>query len=178
MRYSGLKSPERKLRESMAKQITTSIFDIAPDVHPVQCFTMTNAKGAQVQLLEYGACIHQVLVPDKTGRLDNVTFCFPALVPELRALSCSGSICGPVANRITGAAFELNGVRYELEQNNGENHLHGGSAGFHRLSRCAVLFRIYMQRTPLRCGIGMPVLPRRHVSWELSFRGSPCGKTI
>lgn len=116
----------------MAKQITTSIFDIAPDGRPVQCFTMANAKGAQVQLLEYGACIHQVLVPDKAGRLDNVTFCFPALVPELRALSCSGSICGPVANRITGAAFELNGVRYELEQNNGENHLHGGSAGFHR----------------------------------------------
>jgi len=116
----------------MAKQITTRIFDIAPDGRPMQCFTMTNAKGAQVQLLEYGAAIHRVLVPDRAGTLENVTFGFDSLVPELRALSCAGAICGPVANRITGAAFELNGVRYELEKNNGENNLHGGSAGFHR----------------------------------------------
>ena len=116
----------------MAKQITTRPFDTAPDGRPVRCFTMTNETGAQVQLLEYGAAIHQVLVPDRAGTLENVTFSFDSLVPELRTLSCAGAICGPVANRISGAAFELNGVRYELEKNNGENHLHGGSAGFHR----------------------------------------------
>ena len=112
----------------MAKQITTRLFDTAPDGRPVRCFTMRNEMGAQVQLLEYGAAIHQVLVPDRAGILENVTFGFESLVPELRALSCAGAICGPVANRITGSTFELNGVRYELEKNNGENHLHGGIA--------------------------------------------------
>lgn len=116
----------------MAKQVTMETFATAPDGRPVQCFTMTNAKGAQVQLLEYGASIHKVLVPDRSGKLGNITLSFDSLEPELRALSCAGAICGPVANRITGAAFELNGIRYELEKNNGENHLHGGSSGFHR----------------------------------------------
>lgn len=116
----------------MAKSITTAIFDTMPDGQLVWRFVMTNKMGAQVHLLNYGACIHQVLVPDRNGQLENVTFSFDTLVPELRGLSCTGAICGPVANRITDAAFELNGMTYALEKNNGENHLHGGSTGFHR----------------------------------------------
>ena len=116
----------------MGKCVTTSVFDTTADGHPIRQFTMTNNVGAQVQLLEYGACIHRVLVPDRDGKLENVAFSFNRLVPDLRGLSCAGAVCGPVANRISGAAFELNGVRYDLEKNNGENHLHGGSTGFHR----------------------------------------------
>jgi len=45
-----------------------------------------------------------------------------------------GVTAGPVANRITGAAFELDGRRHHLEPNEGPNQLHGGPTGFsHRL---------------------------------------------
>jgi aldose 1-epimerase len=39
--------------------------------------------------------------------------------------SCFGAFVGRYANRIKDAAFELNGRRYQLEKNDGENHLHG-----------------------------------------------------
>lgn len=44
--------------------------------------------------------------------------------------ACSGGTVGRVANRIRGAAFTLDGVRYELTRNNGESCLHGGESNF------------------------------------------------
>ena len=42
----------------------------------------------------------------------------------------NGYISGRCANRIAGGSFVLNGQTYQLDQNEGENHLHGGSEGF------------------------------------------------
>ncbi|WP_309228268.1 aldose epimerase family protein [Virgibacillus saliphilus] len=44
-----------------------------------------------------------------------------------------GALIGPVAGRIQDATFELNEKTYALEANDGENHLHGGSNGFHQV---------------------------------------------
>ena len=41
-----------------------------------------------------------------------------------------GFIAGRCANRISGASFELNGETYNVDKNDGNNHLHGGSKGF------------------------------------------------
>jgi aldose 1-epimerase len=41
-----------------------------------------------------------------------------------------GAIIGPFANRIASAQFELDGVTYTLDKNNGEHTIHGGSASF------------------------------------------------
>lgn len=42
----------------------------------------------------------------------------------------AGATVGRVANRIAKGKFVLNGKEYCLNTNNGENHLHGGNAGF------------------------------------------------
>ena len=44
-----------------------------------------------------------------------------------------GALIGRHGNRIGGASFELNGVTYELEKNDGENNLHGGTPGYHKV---------------------------------------------
>lgn len=43
---------------------------------------------------------------------------------------CFGATPGPVANRIAGAEFDLDGRTWRLEPNEGPNQLHGGPSGF------------------------------------------------
>jgi hypothetical protein len=44
-----------------------------------------------------------------------------------------GVTVGRVANRIAKGKFVLHGKEYQLAKNNGENHLHGGPTGFHKV---------------------------------------------
>lgn len=50
----------------------------------------------------------------------------------LQDTSYLGAIVGRYANRIAGGRFPLNGKTVQVEQNEGRNHLHGGSVGFHQ----------------------------------------------
>ena len=54
----------------------------------------------------------------------------PDLPAYLADTSYLGQLVGRYGNRIGGAAFELDGKRYELTANNGSNTLHGGETGF------------------------------------------------
>lgn len=116
----------------MAEKVERYDFGRLPDGCIVHGFRLINAVGAQVELLELGAAVQAVRVPDRKGNIDNVVKSFPTVQARQKTVSCAGAICGPVANRIKGAAFTLNGHVYKLERNNGANHLHGGSTGFHR----------------------------------------------
>lgn len=49
-----------------------------------------------------------------------------------KEIARNGYISGRCANRIAGASFVLNNQTYYLDQNEGNNHLHGGSLGFRK----------------------------------------------
>ena len=61
-------------------------FGVLPDGRPVQAFTLTNAAGMEVTLIEWGATLVRWLVPSATGddrRLVNVVLGFDTLAPYL-----------------------------------------------------------------------------------------------
>ena len=81
-------------------------------------------------IIPYGAILQSLFVPDQTGKpVDIVLGCD---TPGDYALSpdCMGAIVGRYANRISGAAFSLDGIRYPLSDNCNGNHIHGGFCGF------------------------------------------------
>jgi aldose 1-epimerase len=96
-------------------------------------FTLTNEKQMSVSVLNYGGIITKIIVPDRNGVFENVALGFKDYRDYEANPPFLGALIGRVAGRIQGSSFELNGESYPLEANDGENHLHGGSEGFHQI---------------------------------------------
>jgi aldose 1-epimerase len=84
------------------------------------------------KVMNYGANLLELHVPDKDGNLSDVVLGYDKLEDYFVNDPGFGCCVTPVANRIGGAAFDLNGVHYELDQNDGKNNLHSGFHPFHR----------------------------------------------
>ena len=94
---------------------------------------LKNKAGVEAHIIPTGAVIQRLLVPDAQGRVADVVLGFDEVEPYGDGTSpYFGAVVGRVANRIAGATFELDGVRYKLAANNGPNCLHGGVLGFSR----------------------------------------------
>ncbi len=91
----------------------------------VERFTLENASGNTVALLSYGGIIQSIMIGGK-----EMTLGFDKLEGYMGINPGYGAIMGRYANRIGGASFTLNGTTYELDANEGDNQLHGGSVGF------------------------------------------------
>ena len=93
-------------------------------------FVCTNQNGCVLELIDYGAIVLQLRVPDRQGRIANVNLGFESLDGYLQRHPYFGATVGRFCNRIAGGQFSLDGKTYTLAKNNGPNHLHGGVAGF------------------------------------------------
>ena len=111
-------------------KITKELWGASPCGKEIFLYTITNEKGAYVQLSSVGAGIVSVAVPDKDGNLADVVLGYPEAASYFGDGPCAGKVPGRYANRVALGKFTLDGVEYTLPINNGPNHLHGGPEGF------------------------------------------------
>ncbi len=97
----------------------------------VYLFTLKNAAGNVIRLTNYGAKLIWIEVPDRNGKMDNITFGYDTFEETLKGDMSFGSVVGRYANRIAGGKFKIDGVEYTCPLNNGPNTLHGGPIGWH-----------------------------------------------
>jgi aldose 1-epimerase len=116
--------------ESMNVRIQSEPFGETKDGIPVTRYILANEKGMTVSVMNYGAIVTSIEVPDRSGKAANVTLGFPSLEGYLGKDPYFGAICGRYANRIAKGKFKLNGKEYTLAVNDGPNHLHGGLKSF------------------------------------------------
>jgi aldose 1-epimerase len=96
-------------------------------------YTLKNAHGIELKVLNYGGIIVSLKVPDRTGKLDDIVLGHDSLAAYERASPYFGAIIGRYGNRIAHGRFTLDGRTYTLATNNGPNHLHGGVRGFDKV---------------------------------------------
>jgi aldose 1-epimerase len=118
---------ERKPRMT---NIQVEDFGKMPDGAVVKRYTLKNRNGIIAKVMEYGAILTELWVPDKNGRSANVVAGFDNLEQYLQGHPYFGATTGRYANRIANARFTLEGKEYKLAANNGPNALHGGLKGF------------------------------------------------
>ncbi|HXY14427.1 MAG TPA: aldose epimerase family protein [Terriglobales bacterium] len=118
--------------------VTNQPFGIMPDGTPVELYSLEDGPF-QVRVSSYGGIIVSLKAPDRSGKAADVVLGFDDLdgyvannnAPKGGAFF--GAIIGRYANRIAHGSFTLDGHKYSLPLNNGENSLHGGPRGFNNV---------------------------------------------
>jgi aldose 1-epimerase len=113
--------------------IEKELYGRLPDGREVYSYSLKNRSGSQVNVINYGATITSIVVPDRHGKYEDVVLGYDSLQGYLDDKSFFGSIVGRYGNRIGKGKFKLDGKNYQLTINDGENHLHGGKVGFNKV---------------------------------------------
>lgn len=116
----------------MSPSITSSQFGHLKDGRAATLFTLRNSHGAIVQFTDFGAALVSAIMLDKDSTLGPVALGFDSVSQYEANPAYIGVIIGPVSNRISGAAFTLDGTRHELDANEAKSCLHSGAEGWHK----------------------------------------------
>lgn len=95
--------------------------------------TTLSSDSLEVRVLDYGAIVQALLVPDRQGRVEDVVLGFDRLEDYVACTAFVGGIVGRFANRIAYGRFELGGKQYQLDTNDAPHHLHGGHSGWDKM---------------------------------------------
>ena len=100
----------------------------------IESYRISNANGLSLEVLNLGATIRSLDVPNKDGGMTNVVIGLANteeyLSPDYWSLGYYfGSVVGRCAGRISRGGFNLNNQFYPLTASS-KVHLHGGSLGF------------------------------------------------
>jgi aldose 1-epimerase len=101
---------------------------------PVTEYTIVNAAGMQVSILNYGGTVTRIITKDKNGKDGDLILGYDSLGGYLQKINpYFGCLVGRYANRVANAKFILEGKEYTLAANNNGQSLHGGMKGFDKV---------------------------------------------
>ena len=103
--------------------ITSELFGTAPCGTPVLRYTL-NGPEICVRIMDYGATVLGIDVPDIPGNVRDVVLGFDKLEDYFDNPACFGATIGPVANRTAGATITIDGTDWHMPANEGVNNLH------------------------------------------------------
>lgn len=113
-------------------KISKEPFGITKAGEKVTVYTLSNDHGMKVRILDYGAIIMDLIVPDKNGKQEDVVLGYDNIADYEVNGSYFGSLIGRHANRIANAKANINGTVYPLEANDGVNNLHSASKSYNK----------------------------------------------
>ncbi len=99
----------------------------------VKKITLKNDYGMSVSVINYGATIQSIVVPDRSGNLLEILLNFKTLEEYVNDTKYRGSIVGRYANMIKDGILNIDGMEYQLSKNeDGKHHSRGGFFGFNK----------------------------------------------
>ena len=114
-------------------QVTKQSFGKTPDGTAVDLYVLKSGE-IEAHILTYGGIVQSLMVPDKSGKVADVTLGFDSIDGYAGGAKPNspffGALIGRYGNRIAGGKFSLDGKTYQIPQNDGSNALHGGTKGF------------------------------------------------
>lgn len=128
----------------------------------VKLFTLNNGMGMQVKVIEYGATLIQLEVPDRDKKVTSVLLGSNSLDAYTNGFPAA-SIMGRFANRIRNAKFTLDGKEYAVTKNSGPHHIHGGQKNFAKV--------LWSSSSESKAGVASVTLKYESADGEEGFPG-------
>lgn len=113
--------------------IDKALFGKTIDGNDVDQYVLSNNKGMEVSIINYGGIITSWTAPDKNGDYKDIVLGYNTLAEYEAETPYFGALIGRFGNRIAKGKFSLDDQEYTLAVNNGPNHLHGGLKGFDKV---------------------------------------------
>ena len=102
------------------------VFGQTKEGRTVTAFDLCSETGMRATILDFGATVQSLFVPDRGGKPVDVVIGYDDVASYEKGTCYFGGVVGRVANRIGNARFVLDGKEYILEKTPGEeNHVHG-----------------------------------------------------
>lgn len=108
-------------------------FGKTKDGQEVTRYILENNNGMRVGLLDLGAVVSNIWVPDREGTVEDIVHGYDTVAGYEVNEPSFGAPVGRCANRISDGHFTINGKEYKLDQNDGPNCLHSGFLRFNYL---------------------------------------------
>jgi aldose 1-epimerase len=102
------------------------------DGREAHIYRLTNPNGLEAEITNFGGILVSLKVPDANQDIDDIVLGYDTLDEYVADKNYFGCTVGRYANRIAGGNFRIDDIEYQLTQNDGENHLHGGLLGFNK----------------------------------------------
>lgn len=97
---------------------------------PIKLYRLKNKNGMEVCITNFGGRIVSIIVPDKTGKMQDVVLGFDSIADYINIPSDFGASIGRYANRINHGCLIIDGDSIQLPKNNFGHCLHGGPKGW------------------------------------------------
>jgi len=98
---------------------------------PTALYVLSNDKGVEACVTNYGGRLVSLMVPDRNGNMTDVVLGYGSIAEYLSSSGNFGATIGRFGNRIAQGRFTLDQITYELPKNNNGHCLHGGPEGYH-----------------------------------------------
>lgn len=119
-------------KKEESQLLEKKLFGKLADGREVDEYTLANANGLEVKVINYGATVVSIDAPDRNGKFSDVVLGYDNLEGYVADKAYFGAIVGRYGNRIAKGKFFLDGKEYQLSVNNNGNQLHGGKEGFNK----------------------------------------------
>jgi len=119
--------------KKQAVQIEKEYYGTTKEGKKVDRYSLSNESGMKVEIITLGGIITHLYVPNAASGLNDVVLGYDNLSDYEKGSPYFGAIIGRYGNRIANGKFKLDGIEYALVQNDGKNHLHGGTKGFDKV---------------------------------------------
>ena len=108
---------------------TTNIITLK-DGRKIDCITLCNANGMEVEVLTWGGIIKSIKVPDRKGLVENILLEYKDVETYLTNPGYVNALIGRTAGRIHKGKFTIGNKDYKVNINERTHTLHGGNEGF------------------------------------------------